>query len=235
MDLFSGFALMGFLAYGAMLAPLLFLALALPYAVLRLRDAQNRQPDPQLGFRAAQHFFFSLGVLLALTGLSTIVADLVQQALPPPRWVMGAQPPFGQPFRQAARQEEIGNDVQRTGAALLLSGILFAGLHFAFLLLVIRERRPSPTRRVFLGSRFAAHGLVVMFALTGLLVVLFQRSDPNRDAALIDLRNFFIGVLVVWMPSWAIHFVLLRLASVAPSQRRRRYEEDEEDWEPGSD
>ena len=71
----------------------------------------------------------------------------------------------------------------------------------------------------------------MLFALTGLLVVLFQRSDPGRDAALIDMRNYLIGVLLVWLPSWGTHFVLLRLASVAPSQRRRR-DEEEDEWEP---
>jgi hypothetical protein len=238
MDFISGFALMGVLAYGVILAPLLFLALALPYAVLRLTDAQNRHPDPQLGFRAAQHFFFSLGVLLALAGLSTIVVDIIQQVLEPPRGGMAAPPQFGQPPRPAPRpRSEIPNDAQRTGAALILSGVLFAGLHLVFLLPLSRERRPSPTRRVFLGCRFAVHGLVVLFSLTGLLVVLFQRSDPNRDAVLMDMRNAFIGILLVWLPSWAIHFMLLRLASVPPSPPRRRYEEDEEDddWEPESD
>jgi hypothetical protein len=234
MDFIGGFALMGFLVYGVVLAPLLFLALALPYAVLRLRDAQNRHSDPQLGLRAAQHFFFSLGILLVLTGLTTIVVDLVQQAMAPPRGAGFAPPfgqPFGQPFRQGPPRSEIPNDAQRTGAAFILSGILFAGMHFALLLPLSRERRPSPSRRMFLGCRFAVHGLVMLFALTGLLTVLFQRSDPNRDAALMDLRNAFIGVLLIWMPSWAVHFVLLRLASVPPAPRRGRYDEDE-DWEP---
>jgi hypothetical protein len=236
MDFFGGFALLGLLVYGVVLAPLLLLALALPYAVLRLRDAQNRHPDSQLGFRAAQHFFFSLGVLLALTGLSTIVVDSIQQVLEPPRGAMVAPPAFGQPFRPPQHpRSEFPNDAQRTGAALILAGVIFAGLHFVLLLQLARERRPSPTRRVFLGCRLAVHGLVVLFALTGLLAVLFQRSDPNRDAALMDMRNAFIGVLLVWMPSWGIHFVLLRLASVAPPQRRSRYEEDEEDWEPEPD
>jgi hypothetical protein len=242
MDLLSGFALFGLLTYAVVLAPLLLLTLALPYAVLRLNDAQNRHPDPQLGFRAAQHFFFSLGVLLALTGLSTIVVDLVQQALEPAGGGIAAPPfgqPFGQPFRPAPRpRSEFPNDAQRTGCALILAGVLFAGIHFVLLLQLARDRRrPSPVRRVFLGCRFAVHGLVVLFALTGLLMVLFQRSDVNRDATLMEMRNAFIGVLLVWMPSWVVHFVLLRLASVLPSQHRRRYEEEDEDedWEPESD
>jgi hypothetical protein len=227
-DLFSGFALLGVLFYVIMLAPLLLLALALPYVALRLCDARQRDPDPQLGFRTAQYFFFSLGVLLALTGLSNIVVDLVQQVLEPPqRGGLVVPAPFGQPNRPRG---EFPDDAQRTGAAMILSGLLFAGLHFSLVLLLARERRrPSPTRRMFLGCRFAVHGIVVFIAMTGLLIVVFQRSDPGRDFILAELRNFFIGVLFVWLPSWGVHFVLLRLASVSPSSYRGRYEDEEEE------
>jgi hypothetical protein len=228
-DLLGGFAILGVLFYFVLLAPLLLLALALPYVALRLRDSQNRDPDPQLGFRTAQYFFFSLGVLLALTGLSSIVVDLVQQALEPQRGGLVVPAPFGQPNRPRG---EFPNDAQRTGAAMILSGLLFAGLHFSLVLLLTRERRrPSPTRRMFLGCRFAVHGIVVLIALTGLLIVVFQRSDPGRDFILTELRNFFIGVLFVWLPSWGVHFVLLRLASVSPSSYRDRFADDDEEDE----
>jgi hypothetical protein len=230
-DLFSGFALLGVLFYVIMLAPLLLLALALPYVVLRLSDARRRYPDPQLGFRAAQYFFFSLGVLLALSGLSTIVVDLVQQALEPPQRGGVVFPvPFGGQNRPP--RSEFPNDAQRSGAAMILSGLLFAGVHFALVLLLARERRrPSPTRRMFLGCRFAVHGTVVLIAMTGLLIVVFQRSDPGRDFAMIEMRNFFIGVLFVWLPSWGVHFVLMRLASVSPSSYRDRFADEEDDEE----
>ncbi len=229
MDPFGGLAILGGLVYLVMLAPLLLLALALPYAILRLQDARHRDPDPQLGFRAAQYFFFSLGILLVLTGLSNIVVDLVQQALEPARRAGLVVPgPFG--GQNQPNRAEFPNDAQRTGAALILSGLLFAGVHFALVLLLARERRrPSPTRRMFLGCRFAVHGVVVLVALTGLLIVVFQRSEPMRDNVLIELRNFFIGVLFVWMPSWGVHFVLLRLASVPPTSRRGPFGEDEDD------
>jgi hypothetical protein len=235
LDTFFGVAILGFLAYTVMLAPPLLLVLALPYAVLELRAAQNRHPDPQFGFRAAQYFFFSLGILLALTGLSTIVVDLVQLLQEPPnRGVAWMQPIFGRKgFGPPPPRSLFPTDAQRSGAAMILSGVLFAVAHYALVLLLARERGRSPTRRMFLGCRLVVHGLVVLFSVTGLLIVVFQRSEPERDAAVIDMRNFFVGVLLVWLPSWGIHFLLLRLASVSPTSGREFFEdeEDEEDEE----
>jgi hypothetical protein len=201
-------------------APLVLLTLAFPYAILRLRDAHNREPDPQLGFKAAQGYFFSLAVLLMLTGLTVIVVDLVL--------------PLGVP---GLHREIFPNREQRTGAALLVSGGLFALLH-GLLSLAVRERQsPSPVRRVFLGCRFAVHGVVVMASLTVLMVGLFQRSDLDRMAhSGILMRNTLIGVLLVWAPSWLIHLILLRVASVPAYRGRRDRDWDSEgEWERDRD
>jgi hypothetical protein len=227
-DYLGGLALSLFMAYLFTLTPLLLLALGLPYALLKLRDAQNRRPDPQLGFRAANHFFFSLAVLLMLSGLSNIVSDTVRRIGAPVEEPPGRQPPFGQPFGPPTPPSEFPSEAQRTGAAFFLSGGLFAAAHFAVILLLTRDRNPSPTRRIFLGCRCAVHGLVVMFALTALLVVLFQRWDTPANASLVEMRKSLIGMLLIWVPSAVAHFWLLWAASISAEEARRRREEDSE-------
>jgi hypothetical protein len=214
----TGLAFISFLIYGLILLPYLLLGLAIPYAVLRLRDAQNRRPDPQLGFKVALQFFFSLSVLLVLSGLTYIVVDFVMDlnilgAIRP-----GRQPLFGQ-------RGEFPNSAQRTGLAIILSGALFAVVHAVLFLALTRERNrgPSPARRMFLGWRFAIHGVVVLFSLTGLLIILFQKESVPLD----EMRRFFIGVLLVWVPSWFLHFVLLRVSSPMPERAEGvRFEEE---------
>jgi hypothetical protein len=211
---FDGIAVFSSL-YGAILLPYLLLALAFPYAVLRLRDAHNRHPDPQLGFKAILHFMLSLAVLMILTGLTVIVVDAVLQ--------------IGEVNRPA---QEFPNAAQRTGAAFILSGVLFFGLALLLILVLTTDTSPSLARRMFLGCRCAAHGLVVMFALTALLVVLFQKNAFGRDTSLLEARKTFIAVLLVWGPSSVLHFSLMRLASRPPVAGRRP---PEREWQEDGD
>jgi hypothetical protein len=209
-DFFTGL-LVGYLVVaGLPLAVLLVLGLVYPYTVLRLRDSQNRRPDPQLGFKAAMYFFFSLAVLLVLTGLTILVVDFI--------WDLDL---LGVVQRQGrglfGQRGDFPNPAQRTGLAVLLSGAVFALVHFVVIVTLTRERGPALARRTFLGWRFAVHGLVVLLALTGLLIVLFQKASAPTDEA----RRFFIGILIVWLPSWFLHFVLLRASSPSPVEPGR--------------
>jgi hypothetical protein len=212
---FNDLLMLSYVSTALFLSPILLLALAFPYAVLRLRDGRDGPPDPQLGFKAAQHFFFSLGIFLALTGVTIIVVDLIIDLGTPPR--PGPQPgfqPFGGPQRP---RDDFPNSAQRTGAAMILSGGMFGVIHLVLLLVLTSGPVSSPARRTFLGCRAAVHGLVVMFTLTALLIVFFQRSDGPAEFVLARTRNALIGVLLVWAPSWVVHFSLLRLACVPPS------------------
>jgi hypothetical protein len=204
---------------GLILLPYLLLALAFPYAVLRLRDAQNRRPDPQLGFKVAMQFFFSLAILLILTGLTILVVDFIMDLD-----ILGIVQPGRRQFF-VGRRAEFPNTAQRDSLAIILSGALFAVIHLVLNLALTRERNPgpSPVRRMFLGWRFVIHGVVVLFALTGLLIVLFQKKEVPTD----EPRRFFIGMLLVWVPSWFLHLVLFRAISPVPEPVERiRYEEE---------
>lgn len=166
--------------------PVLLIALAIPYAVLRMRDGREGPPDPQLGFKVAMHFFFSVSIIILLLGLTVIVVGILLQS--------------GRP-----RFDDLPGDAERVGVALIISGILFSLLHFICILTLTTQPFTSPVRRTFVGCRFGVHGLVVMLAVTGLLISLFQRHSTGEE------RRALVGILVVWSPSWLLHFVLLRL------------------------
>src|SRR4051794_33367841 len=93
------------------LSPFVLLGLAIPYAILKLKDARGIEHDPQIGLKAVLHFVWSLCILLFLTGLTTLVIDLItEKASPPPT-------PFG---RVAVIQPSSGfNDTRRTATALM--------------------------------------------------------------------------------------------------------------------
>jgi hypothetical protein len=198
-----------------LILPYLLLGLGFPYIVLRLRDAQNRRPDPQLGFKAALHFFFSIAFFLILTALTILVVDFLMEL--DPGGLLGGRRQGFQGFQPARQREPFPNPTQRIALAFLTSGVLFLVVHLVLILTLTRERGPSLVRRTFLGWRLAVHGIVVMFAVTGLLVILFQKSDVATD----QVQRFFIGLLIVWLPSWFLHVVLMRVSSPAPSDPTR--------------
>ena len=146
---------------------------------------------------------------------------------------MGERLPYGSVRRRLLPlglpemvRERFPNPAQRTGAAMIVSGAIFALVHFLFTLGLGPDPSPSLVRRVFLGARCAVHGVVVMLTVTALLVLVFQRSDGVRlELGLAQTRNFLIGVLLVWAPSWVIHFSLLRLIGPSPRPVVR-----ERDW-----
>jgi hypothetical protein len=185
--------------------PFVLLGLAIPYAVLRLRDAQNRQADPQLGLKVVMHYFFSLGILIALSGLTVWVVDFILQL----------DLFRGSSSYSTYNREPFPNGAQRTGMGLIVSGGIFIGLHLVFLLALTGTRDLGAVRRMFVGWRFAIHGLVLMVAGTFLAILLFQKDEGQWN----QQKQTLIGILIVWAPSWLLHLVLLALSSPRPRTR----------------
>jgi hypothetical protein len=173
--------------YILVLAGSMLVSLAVPYVVLRMRESRSASPDPQIGVKAALYFFFSFGIVLFLTGLTTFVMDLLVDKRPP-----------------AVAQGL--NDVQRASLGVMVSGFFFAVLHLGLVKAMTNDRNPT-ARRTFAGWRLAIHGMVVILAVTTILGILFQKDFGG--AGLEDLRKQVLGVMMVWIPSWIIHLVLL--------------------------
>ncbi len=199
--LISSVGVISFLSF-AFLLP----SFAIPYLVLRLRDSRNDRQDPQLGLKAALYFLFSVGILLFLYGLTTLVVDLlVDKAFFQPR-VLPRVP--GAPARPKGLTQ-----TQRIALALMVSGVAVSLLHLG-LVKLITDDRPPPARRMFVGWRLVIHSIVVVGAFTTLMVLLLWKVDqanpgPNSEKGIIELRKMMFGVLLVWIPSWVLHLVLL--------------------------
>jgi hypothetical protein len=197
------------LAWTVVAIPVLLLSLAVPYAILRMRENRNRTPDPQLGFKVAMHYFFSVAILLILFGLTAVVVEMMAR---------GGDPRFD------PDPEPFPTEAQRAGFGMILSGVVFAAIHFFCLLTTATNPFTSPVRRTFLGCRLAVHGLIVMIAVTALLIGFFLRDGGGQGGE--QLRRGIFGVLMVWTPSWMVHLVLLRLGPM-PVDRERTWPESE--------
>jgi hypothetical protein len=209
-------ALIAFLAVGALVP------VALAYVALRVRDARGPEPDPELGAKTAFHLIHSIGILMALAGLTVSMLDLISEAIAPrPAGVQQPQfPPRGQPAQPA--KEEGFNRAQRTAAALTGVGVFFA-LTFWGVLLGTNDRRRRSVRRVFTGGRMALCLLITMMAVAGLAVTLIQK-DPDHEAT-----ESFLAILLVWFAAAVAHLILFRAATREPRKKR---DDDEEAWTP---
>jgi hypothetical protein len=197
---FTGFGVLALLAF-----PLL-LGLAIPYVLLRLQDARSEQPDESLGLKVLLHFVFSLGVLIALAGLTVLVVDLLEHN----EWVGGrSSQEFWGPGGQPPHRSSSGDWrlAQRNGGALLIAGLVICLTHVILLLLLTNDLRRPGTRRLFLGWRLAIHSIVTVAAFT-MLVVLLCQANVNENSLRVP-----IAALLVWVPSWLVHVILLRTAS----------------------
>lgn len=201
MDMMPG--LVGGFAFFAFLFPSLLLGLAIPYAVMWLRNAQGIERDPQVGIKVGLYFFYSLAILLIVNGVSILVIDAVTDAK------AFRASPFDDddwPGTPAGRGTSALRPAQRNAAALVLAGVFFTVIHFVLIKAGTNDRDFPATRRLFVGWRFAIHGLVVMGAATLLLMVLFQRNRGDPEA-----QQTLVAILLVWTPSWLVHFFLLRV------------------------
>src|SRR3954462_12446166 len=114
------------------LMPVVLGGLAVAYLALRVRDARADPPDPQLGLKAACYSFLTAGILLALTGVSISVIDLLGEAMDGKQGQPVQQPQFGpqfgprQPMPAPARANDPFDTVsQRVAWPLVISGVLF--------------------------------------------------------------------------------------------------------------
>jgi hypothetical protein len=203
-------SLVGGFAVILIVAVLPFLGLvgvAVPYAVLRMRDAKSETPDPQLGLKVGYHFFFSLGVLLVHLGLTVNVADyLIEENAPGAPAQFG--PNFGgmQPVRaNKGADGKLLTPTMRIGWALTASGFLFAVVFGIASLLGTNVRRFPAVRRTFVGWRMIVCGLAVLAAVTTLLIWMFQKDNPDNKT-----YETAIATLAIWAPSLAVHLFLMQ-------------------------
>jgi hypothetical protein len=173
----------------------LLVSLVLAYVLLRQREQRVKLVDPQLGFKVVLQFFFSVSMLLALTGAAMLVGDLLQPEM------------------------EAWSNPQRAGIALLIVGGIFTAVHAALLWRVTSNSDLPSAARFFTGWRFAIHGLVVIGSAAWLAVLLMQ-TDPKTFAerAVISLREHYLyGTLLVWGPSWLVHLAWLWWLTTRPN------------------
>jgi len=194
------------LVYFFLLSPFVLLGLAIPYAILHARDSRGLERDPHLGLKTAMYFFYSLSILIVLTGLTIIAIDMVQER----QGLFGAPAPV-----RAPQSTQWFNEAKRVGAGLIFAGIVFGLIQFVLLQTMTNDRRWPLPRRVFSGWRLAISGLVVLSTFSALVVNLFQ-----ENMKLESLKNW-LAVLSVWTPAALVDLILLRY-------RSRRYAVDDE-------
>jgi hypothetical protein len=198
--------------------PLALLALAIPYAVLRLRNEDP--PDPQLGAKIGLQFFFSAAILLFLTGLTITSIDLFtrDRVTSPPKTVPGGKTPDVRP--SSSSDDDWFNEAERTAAALILCGLLFAFVHFVLALILTNRHNWARVRRTFVGWRFAIRGIIVMICVTGIVVVFFQKK-PFEDDNNFRTMKTFVAILIIWFPSWLLQLGLLKLYGVMSGPEKK--------------
>lgn len=204
-----------FAAAGVACAPLMLLALAIPYAIARLRT--DGPVDPQLGLKVALYFFISASMLLALSGATLIAADLLARDAAPAKSAeegVGGPPVFsgagfGRPISSGGGSSGF-NVTCRVGVALMISGIIGWIAHH---LMLKRTTAANQARvhRTFVGFRFAIAGLTLCGAVTLLIVLMLQENAFVRPS-LNSIRSV-IGVVIVWLPAWLLHLGLMFQAS----------------------
>jgi hypothetical protein len=196
-------AYMGFASIlSLLLIPVALLGLAIPYAVLYVKDRRNEEHDAEIGLKSALYYMLSLSILLILTGLTILVIDFL---------VEDKRAPAPTP-----RPSSEFSPVQRTAFALMVSGFAIGLFHLVVILGFTNDRRYPATRRVFVGWRLAICSLVVLVSFTVLVVQVFQ-----KDVRWEDLKPVF-GTLLVWGPAWLIHLLLMRFYGSNPVGGRLR-------------
>ncbi len=209
---FLSFGLTGLaMLAGMALAPMALLALAIPYTVLRLRT--DGPADSQTGLKVALYYFISASMLLALSGLTMISADLISRDAPQTR--SAEEGSYGGPAIGSGSEGGF-NVVCRTGVALIISGILGWVAHHLMLKRTAATNR-ARIQRTFVGFRFAISGIMLFGTLTLLLVLMLQEGAFRRPA-LNTLRGV-IGIVIVWLPTWLVHLGLFfQLAKAQPRE-----------------
>jgi hypothetical protein len=198
-DDFRIFQMMGMMAgfFFILVVPFVLLSFAIPYAVLRLQDSRNPDRDPQIGLKSVLYFTFSLGVLLFLSGVNVLLYDAILD--------------HKRGFNVGPTDD--WRPAQRGGAALLVSGFAISLSHLVLVLIYTNDLRRPGAARIFIGYRLAIHALANVAAFTVLMIMLFQKNPQWED------MKFPISVLLVWLPSWVAHMLLLRFSNTGGGRR----------------
>lgn len=164
----------------------ILLSLAIPYAVLRIRDSNNIEQDPHVGLKCVLFFAFSVGILLFLSGLTTYVITVLND--------------LDDPMATITRFD----NAQRQASSVMLAGFSIAFLHLLLILGLTNTRSRPEARRVFVGWRLVFHTLIVINCLMVLASEVFEVSPDT------EVMRSTGAYLVVWGPSWVLHLIMLR-------------------------
>ncbi len=187
--------------------PTLLLALAIPYAVLRLRDTQSTPHDNQVGLKAALYFFSSVGIMLILNGGFILVLE--EFVIKPQR------EEFQRAFAAAKEPDEFPNQTHRVGFGLATAGAVLTVFHWLFIMAATNDGRFPSTRRLFGGWRFAIDGMIVTIAVIALALILWQKEGFMGDKFKYP-RRITYSALMVFAPAWLLEMVLLLVRRDAP-------------------
>jgi hypothetical protein len=229
---------------------LVLVALAVAYVSLRIRDARVEHPDPELGIKTGYHAFLTTGVLLALTGLSIAVIDLLADAFEgnqnqpqQPQFQPQFNPQFGkggfpqpqpQPPMRVRNNDDLFSSVsQRLAWPLVISGVLFSFIALLLIRLGTNDLQYPSVRRTFGGVRLVVGGMTVMAAAVLIIELLFQ-----KDLATTRPYAIGVGTLAIWFPAAAIQLFMLKRLGGLPyyvpprtKAKKNRWEDDEDEDE----
>jgi hypothetical protein len=199
------------------LLPVIAFCLGFPYVALRVRDSREPKKDPELGIKSAYYMLMSASIILAVVGLTISALDLMDGAFEKGDNKGGKEAKrnaIAFVFGEAKKDEKEGflnNPVQRIALSLVVSGLLFS-LTFMILLRAGTNDSTFPAaRRSFLGARLGIFGTVVLIAVTALIVLFFQ-----KDVKVMAPYEVLTAILLIWLPGFILHIVLMRLQSSKP-------------------
>jgi hypothetical protein len=216
--------------------PMVMFGLAFAYLGLRFRDGRSDVSDPELGIKSAYYAFLSVGILLALSGLTIAVSDLLAEQFEGPNNQAGPpvapfNPKAGPGFPQQAPMRVRNDDPfdtmsQRVAWPLVVSGVLVSLVSLLLARLGTNDAQFPSVRRTFGGFRLVVGGLGVVVTVTLLIELLFQKNlATTRPLA------WAIGSLAIWFPYTAVQLFLLkrdsRLAYYVPPKPRKAKKDDD--------
>ncbi len=230
MDPFAGalFAGLGFSILMIAVLPSFLMLVSLIYVALRVRDARNEHPDPELGLKTVYWLLYTIGIVLVHMGFTVLVSHWLSELelTGPARMGRGA-------FGRGNFADDEWSSASRTGWALVASGSMTTIAFYLIASLGTRNREWPTVRRVFTGGRIAVAGLIVIVTFTFLMVMQFQKDLPPGGIYETSLAAF-----AVWLPSLAIHVFLFRwggtpkyhvqLDEPSPKRSRPNYIEEDE-------
>lgn len=219
----------------SVLLPLVAICLAFPYIALRIRDSVEPNKDPQLGLKSAYYLLFSSALLLVLLGLTFSSIDLMN----------GMIDKGSKREKQQQQAEMIGvviedregiiNPAQRIAGAVVISGLLFTLIFMLLIKASTNDKEFPAVKRLFAGGRFAFAGIVCMLTMTALAILAFQKEAKDKDMKEMELLEMLLAILIVWLPTFLVHFFVMRFYSSKPyyagpaagrAQRQRDYVDD---------